>query len=83
MHAVRLQVIVPENRELHLALPPEAPPGVAEVIVLIETAAPPPVGSWESIQKFLNHTPPAQPGRTKEEIDQYLAEERASWESEG
>ena len=39
----------------------------------------PPPGSWERIQQFLSRTPPARPGRTKEEIDQYLAEERASW----
>lgn len=82
MNAVRLQVIIPENRELRLALPPEVPPGAAEVIVLTDATAPPPVGSWESIQQFLNHTPPAQPGRTKEEIDRYVAEERASWENE-
>lgn len=82
MKAVKLQVIVPENRELHIALPPEVPPGAAEVIVLVETVAPPPVGSWESIQQFLNHTPPAQPGRTKEDIDRYVEEERASWGNE-
>jgi hypothetical protein len=79
MNAIRLQVVVPENRELKITLPPEVPPGAAEVIVLTETISEPPPGSWERIRQFLNRTPLARPGRTKEEIGQYLAEERASW----
>jgi hypothetical protein len=79
MNAVKLQVIVPENRELMITLPPEVPPGAAEVIVLTEATSAPPPGSWERIRQFLDRTPPARPGRTKEEIDQYLKEERASW----
>jgi hypothetical protein len=82
MNAIKLQVIVPENRELKITLPPEVPPGAAEIIVLTEAMPEPLPGSWERIQQFLNRTPPARPGRTKEEIDQYLAEERASWGDE-
>jgi len=79
MNAIKLQVIIPESRELKITLPPEVPPGAAEVIVLTEAVPEPPPGSWERIRQFLDRTPPAQPGRSKEEIDQYLAEERASW----
>jgi hypothetical protein len=79
MNAVKLQAIVPENRELTITLPPEVPPGEVEVIVLSKTVTKPPPGSWERIQQFLSRTPPARPGRTKEEIDRYLEEERASW----
>lgn len=79
MNAVKLQAVVPENRELTITLPPEVPPGEVEVIVLSKTVTEPPSGSWERVQQFLSRTPPAQPGRTKEEIDRYLEEERASW----
>jgi hypothetical protein len=79
MNAVKLQVVVPENRQLTLTLPPEVPPGEVEVIVLSRTMGEPSRGSWERIQQFLRNMPPAQPGRTKEEIDRYLTEERESW----
>jgi hypothetical protein len=79
MNAIKLQVVVPESRELKITLPPEVPPGAAEVIVLTEVISEPPPGSWERIRQFLACTPPAQPGRTKEDIDRYLEEERASW----
>ncbi len=82
MHAVKLQVVVPESRELRITLPPKVSPGDAEVIVLTDTLSTPLPGSWERIRHFLAHTSPARPGRTKEEIDQYLREERASWEDD-
>ena len=82
MNAIKLQVIVPESRELTITLPPDVPPGAAEVIVLTEAAPEPLPGSWERIRQFLDRTPPAWPGRTKEEIDRYLEEERASWEDD-
>ncbi len=83
MNAVKLHVVVPENRELKITLPSEVPPGAVEVIVLSEIAAEPSSGSWKRIQQFLNRTPPARPGRTKEEIDRDLEEERASWGDNG
>jgi len=79
MDAVKLQLVVPENRELRITLPPEVPPGEAEVIILTDTRPEPLPGSWKRIRHFLDRTSPAHPGRTKEEIDQYLQEERASW----
>jgi len=34
MGAVRIQVVVPEDRQLTITLPPQVAPGAAEVIVL-------------------------------------------------
>ena len=82
MNAVKLQVVVPESRELTITLPPEVPPGEAEVIVLTQPVSMASRGSWERVRAFLERTPPARPGRTKEEIDRYLAEERTSWGDE-
>jgi hypothetical protein len=79
MNAVKLHAVVPENRELKITLPSEVPPGAVEVIVLVPERKPPgsdveailrPAADWR-----IKH-----PGRrTKEEIDRYLEEERASW----
>lgn len=79
MRAIKLQVIISESRELTISLPPEVSPGAAEIIILTEATSEASPGSWERIRQFLEQTPPAQPGRTKEEIDRYIAEERASW----
>ena len=36
MYAVRIRVIVPEDRQVTLSLPASIPPGDAEVIVLVD-----------------------------------------------
>jgi hypothetical protein len=82
MNAVKIDVVIPENRELRVSLPPEVVPGPAEIIVLSERRAQPPRGSWDRIRQCLERTPPARPGKSKEEIDRYLAEERASWDQD-
>jgi len=80
MNAVKIDVVIPENHELKITVPPEMPPGPAEVIVLRDAAVPSPPGSWERIRQYFLTTPPARPGKTKEEMDRYLAEERSSWD---
>lgn len=39
MHAHKLKIVIPEDRELVVRVPEEVPPGPAELIVLIEPAA--------------------------------------------
>jgi hypothetical protein len=77
MQAIKLQVVVPESRELQITLPQEVSPGEAEVIVLV----PEPTGSQvETILQLVEEWRKTHPGhRSKEEIDRYLQEERASW----
>lgn len=79
MNAIKLQVVVPESRELKITLPPEVPPGAAEVIVLVPEQEP--RGSnVEAILHLVDEWRAKHPGRrSKEEIDRYLEEERASW----
>lgn len=82
VNAVKIDVVIPESHELTITVPREIRPGPAEVIVLREESTQPPRGSWARIHQCLARIPPARPGRTKEEIDRYLAEERASWDGE-
>jgi len=79
MNAIKLQVIVPENRELKITLPPEVPPGAAEVIVLVAEREQQ-ESNLDAILRLVEEWREKHPGhRSKEEIDRYLEEERASW----
>ena len=79
MNAIKLQVVVPESRELKITLPPEVPPGVAEVIVLVPEQEPK-ASNLDAILRLVEEWRRKHPGRrSKEEIDRYLEEERASW----
>lgn len=83
MKAYRMKIEIRDHR-LAADLPPEIPDGEAEIIMLYEGGAAEnatpnagqPLGEFLS---GLDHTP--LPRRhTKEEVDSYLAQERASWE---
>lgn len=79
MNAVRMHVVVPEDRRLTIALPASVPPGDAEVIVLVDDAR----QGTDSARALLDladewrHAHPQR--RTREEIDRYLEGERATW----
>jgi hypothetical protein len=81
MWAHRIKTTIQPNQPLTVGLPPDAPAGEAEVIVLVQEAETDEASQRESLVSLfrkLDATPPS--GRTKEEIDRYLEEERASWE---
>lgn len=83
MRAVKLSAQVNSDHTLHLRLPEEIHEGPAEVIVLVPepTAGAQTQPEGPSLVDFL-----ARPRvescfiRSKEEIDDYLREERESWE---
>ncbi|MCP3996964.1 MAG: hypothetical protein GY722_18170 [bacterium] len=83
MRAVKLPAQVNKDHTLHLQLPDEIGEGPAEVIVLVpeSTAGAHSQPEEASLGDFL-----ARPRvdsrfiRSKEEIDDYLREERESWE---
>jgi len=78
--------IVSADRHLSLTLPPDFPMGAAEVIVLSDAPAPstddalvsPQASDLDALFESLKTLPPS--GRTIEEIDRQVAEERDSWE---
>ena len=79
MNAIKLQVVVPESRELKITLPLEIPPGAAEVIVLVPEQEPQ-ESNLDAILSLVEKWRKEHPShRSKEEIDRYLEEERASW----
>jgi hypothetical protein len=96
MHALKFNATIDSRRRLELELPPDTPEGTAEVIVLLNGEAivaqthgretkgiPQTTGSHsdESLTELFAAID-AMPRRrlTKEEIDQYIEQERASWE---
>ena len=80
MRAHRIKAHVTPNQPLVVPLPADAPEGDVEVIVLYPEESQPPgrFASLREFQEWLRQQPGT--GRSKEEIDQYIADERASWE---
>jgi hypothetical protein len=86
MHALKLTAIIDSSRRVELRLPSDTPEGKAEVIVLVgehdavdSTSASAEVDeSLEQLFAAIDRMPRKR--LTKDEIDRYLAEERASWD---
>jgi len=82
MHAVKLKTRIGPDHRIELRVPNELPEGEAEVILLVPDRSP----QKEAEQRryleefFLSVDASERPRRSKEEIDRYLAEERASWD---
>jgi hypothetical protein len=78
MHAIKLKKHVGEDRRIAIDLPAGFPEGEVEVIVLAPAGA---EDSSEALRTFFAELDRA-PGRrlSREEVDDYLAKERASWE---
>ena len=73
--------VTPDHR-LEVQLPPEVPAGDAEVTLAVQDKHVPPLGSPERLAAILAeiHRHPHHSYRTKEEIDEYLRNERRSWD---
>jgi hypothetical protein len=79
MQAVRLNAVLGADRCLQVQVPAEIPVGEVEVIVLARQ----PLGSaaGQSLRELFAELDRMPHKRlTKEEVDRYIAEERASWE---
>lgn len=80
MRAYRLKTRLESGKPLVVELPPDAPPGQVEVIVLLADAPASPMlfASMAEFNAWLRQQPPS--GRSRAEIDRDIAEERASWD---
>lgn len=82
MQAIKLKTRIGRDHRIEIDLPPEVPEGEVEVIVLVPEA----VQDSEAEQRryleefFRKLDATDRPHLSKEEIDRYLEEERASWE---
>ena len=79
MNAVKIQIVVPENREVKITLPPEIAPGAAEVIVLAPGSADAAAGVRALLELADDWRAGHAGRRSKEEIDHYVEQERAAW----
>jgi hypothetical protein len=88
MHALKLTVTIDSSRRVELQLPADTPEGEAEIIVLVvedeevKTAAKGEVKPPSSLRAYFEELDrqPLNKEYTREEMDAYLAEERASWD---
>lgn len=86
MQTVQLRDTVTSDHQLKLVLPPDFPEGEVEITVRSASAQEPDEASvaqqqfsdLKSFFEFLKTLPPT--GRTKEEIDRQIQQERDSWE---
>lgn len=77
VRAIKLSATIGGDRTVVLKLPGDVPEGSAEVIVLVPDE---PATDVEGLLRVAAEWREKHPRRrTKEEIDRYLAEERASW----
>jgi len=80
MQTCSFETAIPESRRLELTLPDDFPAGAAEVIVLARSKRTRPANAGMSLAEFfawLKEQPAS--GRSREEIDAQIAEERDSW----
>jgi len=77
MRAIKLTGNVEPDHTLHLHLPEDVVIGPAEVIVLLPEGGRTKNGG---LDEFLDRLQGPESPRSTEEIDRYLASERASWE---
>ncbi len=80
MYAHKYETTVTADHRLIVELPPSFPVGKAEVIVLTKSEAPrpaPPQASQQRLFDWLDTLPPS--GRSVEEIEAQIREERDSW----
>ena len=80
MNAVKREVVIGKDRRIVIDLPPDTPEGPAEVIVLVHE--PPPTSARALLEDADEWRARSPYRRSKEEIDRYLEEERASWGDE-
>jgi hypothetical protein len=77
MKAIRMQVVIPEERTVVLQVPGDTAAGPAEVILLIEDEGPRPAD--DSLVRFLDDLARRPRGRSAESIQAQVQSERDAW----
>jgi hypothetical protein len=79
VQAIKLRAKVGPDHRIELELPAEIPEGEVEIIVIAEETSS--LSETRSLREFFEEVDQLpRRRRTKEEIDRYIAEERASWD---
>lgn len=78
MRAVKLESVVPKDRQLSLTVPPEIPAGPVEIVILAKEDA---AAQGASLLKFLDalRLEPAS-SRSAEAMESAVAAERNAWD---
>lgn len=79
MHTLVIKARIDSSHRIEIQLPSDAPEGDAEVTIRMPS---PPAPKEDGLRAFFDNLDrqPPQRRNSKEEIDAYLAEERASWD---
>jgi hypothetical protein len=79
MYAIRIEAVIPKNRQLAITVPAEVPVGKAEVIILSEPVTPQDNGRALLRHLRQRHLAPEH-RRSAVEIDAYVQQERNAWD---
>jgi len=79
MQTLKIKAHINSSHRIEIQLPADTPEGDADVIVMIPSPSSPKERGLRAFFDDLDRHPP-QRHYSKEEIDAYLAEERASWD---
>ena len=85
MQAYKLKTFIPPDHSITLRIPAEIPSGDVEIVLLVpEHNGSPALAPAADMQKFLAQVERisaiSSSGRSKEDIDRSIAEERQAWE---
>lgn len=83
---LQIRSVIKRDHNLNLTLPPDFPEGEVEITVRSATSETPQAAAigeqgkrdLEALFTYLDQLPPG--ARSKDEIDRYIAAERASWD---
>lgn len=80
MHTIEISAEIDQNRQIHLQLPETFKTGKAKVIVIVEDNEQ--ASKQLALADFLNELPinPENQGLSRDEIQQYIQEERQGWD---
>ena len=78
-YVIKIKAHINSSHRIEIQLPADTPEGDADVIVMIPSPSSPKERGLRAFFDDLDRHPP-QRCYSKEEIDAYLAEERASWD---
>lgn len=79
MEAYKFQIKIPEQRQILIEVPPEAPTGDAEIILLFSHPRQT-VQQHDNLELFLDELEAPEQSRSQQDIDVQLVSDRNSWD---
>lgn len=80
MKAFKYEVYIPKSHQIAFRVTEEVPEGPAELILFIHDKTETPAHEQKSLQGFLDEMATRPRGKSQQELDKQIQEERHGWE---